>query len=61
MADAYRFYKVCPTCNGTGFVVGGFEPRVCERCEDETEPMGTKIFDGLRHIYVGRFEELEAE
>lgn len=57
MADKYRFYEICPVCNGTG-VIHGLEDSVCRRCSDETSPTGAKVFDGLRHVYVGRFEEV---
>ena len=60
MADKLRFYKICPVCAGTG-VIHGLEDLVCPRCDDETPPFGAKVFDGLRHVYVGRFEEVVDE
>ena len=62
MADVFRFYSICPVCNGTGDVGVGGEPptaRTCPRCKDEEAPFGAKVFDGLRHVYAGRFEEVE--
>jgi len=58
MADKLRFYKICPSCGGTG-VIHGIETSVCRRCKNEAPPFGAKVFDGLRHVYVGRFEEVE--
>jgi len=58
MADKFKFYEVCPTCAGTG-IIHGLEDSVCQRCKDETPPFGAKVFDGLRHVYVGRFEKVE--
>ncbi len=60
MADKFRFYKICPKCAGTG-VIYGLENTVCPRCKSESPPFGAKIFDGLRHVYAGRFEEVEDE
>jgi len=60
MAERYIFYKVCPMCAGSG-VIHGLEDSVCPRCQNETPPFGAKVFDGLRHIYVGRFVEIEED
>ena len=66
MADKFKFYTICPVCNGTGILgIGNDTPgesdgeRTCPRCADETGPFGAKVFDGLRHVYSGRFEEVE--
>jgi len=62
MADKFKFYVICPVCNGIGEVNWAYpNGTTCQRCVDETEPFGVKIFDGLRHVYAGRFEEVEAE
>jgi len=65
MADNFRYYIVCPTCNGTGLVSWGNGPaqsgtQTCPTCRDDPEyVLGPKVFDGLRHIYEGRFEKLK--
>jgi len=67
MADNLRFYKICPCCGGTGVLSWGISPtqsgdKICPRCEqskDEEHPLGAINFNGLRHVYVGRFEEVE--
>ena len=67
MADKLRLYVPCPTCNGTGKICWGvtepnrIEFKACPRCADETPPAGAKVFDGIRHIYYGRFEEVVEE
>ena len=66
MADKLRLYVLCPCCGGTGLVNWGTAPDqpgtvTCPRCADETPPFGAKVIDGLRHVYEGRFEEVEDE
>ena len=64
MADKLKFYVVCPMCSGTGNIGQNDTPPSlipCPRCANEEEPFGTKVFDGLRHVYAGRFEEVEDE
>jgi len=65
MADKFKFYIVCPCCNGAGEVSWGTSPteggnRPCPMCCNGYE-LDSKIFDGLHHIYYGRFEEVEEE
>jgi hypothetical protein len=64
----FKFYKICPVCGGTGKSNTGnnipgspINAPVCPRCRDETEPFGVVVFDGLRHVYAGRFEEVVTE
>jgi len=65
MADKLRFYQPCPSCSGTGLLNWGASPseggtKECPTCKtDEGSPLGPVVFDGLRHVYVGRFEEVE--
>ena len=66
MADKLRLYVPCRACDGTGFLNWGDSPshpglRVCPECLDETPPLGAKVFDGVRHVYLGRFEEVVEE
>jgi hypothetical protein len=67
MADNYRFYVPCPACGGTGLLNWGASPsqggtQTCTRCaEDEGNPLGPREIDGLRHVYAGRFAEVEDE
>jgi hypothetical protein len=67
MADKFRFYIICDTCGGTGLVPWGESPsqggnQTCPTCEDDPgNPLAPVVFDGLRHIYAGRFEEVEEE
>lgn len=64
MADKLRYYIVCDTCGGTGLVNWGTTPtqggtQTCPTCIDDPEnPLGPVVFDGLRHIYAGRFVEV---
>lgn len=67
MADKFRFYILCPCCGGSGEVCWGSSPTepgmcTCPVCKDDPKnPLGPVVFDGLRHIYYGRFEEVEEE
>jgi hypothetical protein len=67
MADKFRLYVLCPSCGGTGVLHWGTQPgspgeTECPTCKDDPEqPFRIAIFDGLRHIYAGRFEEVEDE
>jgi len=65
MADRLRLYIVCPGCNGTGVVSWGDAPdhpgeRPCPTCCDG-DVIPSKVFDGLYHVYYGRFEEVVEE
>jgi hypothetical protein len=66
MADELRLYVVCPTCNGTGVVQWGTAPcepgpRECPTCKDARGDLAPVVFDDLRHIYVGRIQEIDDE
>ena len=67
MADQFRFYVLCPSCGGTGLLNWGASPsqggsHTCPTCADEEgNTLGPVEFDGLRHVYAGRFEEVEDE
>lgn len=67
MADKFRFFIVCPSCGGTGLLPWGDSPsqpgtKTCPTCEDDPgNDLAPVVFDGLRHIYGGRFEEVETE
>ena len=63
MADKFKYYVICPSCHGTGFLQPHDEDNPsgdkCKNCEDETGAFGAKVFDGVRHIYAGRFEKIQ--
>lgn len=63
MADKFKFYEICPSCHGTGFLQPHDEEDLlgdrCNTCLDESGAFGAKVFDGVRHVYAGRFEEIE--
>lgn len=67
MADELRLYTVCPTCGGSGKVPWGTAPEQpgevdCPTCADAPgNPIGPKVYDGLRHIYTGRVQEIDDE
>ena len=67
MADKFRFYVPCPKCGGSGQIAWGasdpqhIEYADCPNCLDEAPPFGAKVFDGVRHVYSGRFEEVVEE
>jgi len=67
MADKYRLFIVCPSCDGTGLVNWGTSPtqggtQECPTCADDPgNDLGPAVFDGVRHVYAGRFEEVEGE
>ena len=67
MADQFRLYELCPSCGGTGLVNWGAGPGQggtleCPTCVDDPEDeYAVQVYDGKRHVYVGRFEEVEPE
>jgi hypothetical protein len=67
MADKFRFYILCPSCSGTGLLTWGTDPQTpgtteCPTCKDDIgNPLAPVVYDGLRHVYGGRFEEVEDE
>lgn len=65
MADKLRLYVICPCCGGKGEVPWGESPtepgmKPCPMCCDGNE-LDVKEFDGLLHVYYGRFEEVVEE
>ena len=67
MADKFRLFIVCTSCDGTGLLPWGDGPGqggnvTCPTCEDDPgNDLGPVVFDDVRHIYIGRFEEVEDE
>ena len=66
MADKFRLYAPCSVCHGTGKLSGVVSVTEsaeidCPHCKSELPPLGAKVFDGLRHVYAGRFQEVEDE
>jgi hypothetical protein len=66
MADKLRLYIPCPSCGGTGFLTIGTSTtesgnQECPTCKPNGAPLGPVEYDGLRHVYAGRFEEIEDE
>ena len=67
MADQLRFYVVCPSCGGTGVVNWGNSPsqpgtHPCPKCQQDPPAGPVPVeFDGLWHVYQGRFEEVEPD
>jgi len=62
MADKLRYYEPCPTCGGTGEVDWETEAgsHDCPTCvTNPPHGIEVKVFDGIRHVYKGRFEEVE--
>jgi len=60
----FRFYIPCPSCGGTGELSWGTPNTpgntTCPTCLDDLgNVLGPKVFDGVRHVYTGRFEEVD--
>ena len=60
MADNYRFFVICPSCEGYGVTLLSRELAEGE-VEDECNPLSPIEIDGKRHVYHGRFMEVEDE
>ena len=68
MADNYRFFVICPSCEGYGVTLLSrelAEGEVEDECPvcvaDPGNPLSPIEIDGKRHVYHGRFMEVEDE